>query len=130
MIDAGMSNPLRGMLPRWESRLLQQRAQLRLEQQRPMDAFDDLMAAAAAVPTFDAVLAGAALLGSKGQAELGLRFLDAAPRPNPQAIGGLQPVERLRLKWLSHTRYYQHEFDEMRRNLLEDIVPRTPAAAR
>jgi hypothetical protein len=87
----------------------------------------DLVAAAAVVPSYDGVLAGAALLGREGHPALALRFLDSAPRPDAAATNAGALVDRLRMAWLAHTNYYHHEFSELRKTIEQDLAVQSTA---
>jgi hypothetical protein len=122
LIDGGLSNPLAESSPAWRQMLLQQRAQLRLAQLRPDDAFDDLLAAAVAVPSLDGMLASSALLGRAGHPAHALRFLDSAPVPAASEIAQESLRSQLRMDWLSHTKHYQREFSELHRTIEADLA--------
>lgn len=121
LIEAGLANPRGGEVAPWRQLLLQQRAQLRLDQKRAEAAFADLMEAARAVPSHDGVLAGAALLGRRGEPALALRYLDEAPRPDEAAPPGGPLVARLRVAWNHRTQYYRHETRELRKTIEQDL---------
>jgi hypothetical protein len=122
LIDAGLATPLTAAVPSWRQLLLQQRAQMKLAQLRPDEAFSDLMAAAAAVPSYDGALAGAALLASNEQPALALRFLDAAARPEESSVATGPLLSRLRMAWLRHTNYYPHEIAVLRETIEQDLM--------
>lgn len=121
LIDAGLANPRGSEVAPWRQMLLQQRAQLRLDQGRGEDAFDDLMEAARAVPSDDGVLAGAALLAQRGEPALALRFLDTAARPDEAAPPAGPLVARLRVAWKRHTQYHVRESRELRKTIEQEL---------